>query len=251
MWLVSLPLTRLEHWTSSKVCFWSEGRVCGKCCTKPWVWKAREVEWWGLGRLQSGCGWTCSGRMKWGWAVKITLNHLLSAANLFWFSWENVMELEKGHLAAGFSSKECGGLGLVTPGRRRWKWNWQGWLIPAAGSGGTVLSKALPWCTDTLAIHALLPWAVAFGVLSCLVVLALTWLLRGKDAKTPWSSKATFRFQFQRDNLKIFWESTLGEGNLQTSYLDTSTASHFSEVRTLIRSFPSHVWATGSLSWVP
>lgn len=160
MWLVSLPLTRLEHWTSSKVCFWSEGRVCGKCCTKLWVWKAGEVEWWGLGKLQSGCGWMCSGRMKWGWAAKITLNHLLSAANLFWFSWENVVELEKGLLAAGFSSKECGGLGLVTPGSQKWKWNWRGWLVPATGSGGTMLSKALPWCTDTLAIRAIVSGAV-------------------------------------------------------------------------------------------
>lgn len=136
MWLVSLPLTRLAHWTSSEVCFQSEGRVCGKCCTKLWVWKAKEVEWWGLGRFQSGCGWMCSRRMKWGWAVKITLKHLLSAANLFWFSWENVMEIEKGHLAAGFSSKKLGCLGLVTPGSQRWKWNWWGWLVPAAGSGG-------------------------------------------------------------------------------------------------------------------
>lgn len=151
MWLVSLPLTRLEHWTSSEVCFRSEGRVCGKCCTKLWVWKAKEVEWWGLGRFQSGCGWMCSRRMKWGWAVKITLKHLLSAANLFWFSWENVMEIEKGHLAAGFSSKKCGCLGLVTPGSQRWKWNCGGGSSQLQDLGGTVLSKALPWCADTLA----------------------------------------------------------------------------------------------------
>lgn len=29
------------------------------------------------------------------------------------------MEIEKGHLADGFSSKEFGGLGLVTPGSQR------------------------------------------------------------------------------------------------------------------------------------
>lgn len=218
MWLVSLPLTRLEHWTSSKVCFWSEGRVCGKCCTKPWVWKAKEVEWWGLGRLQSGCGWMCSGRMKWGWAVKITLKHLLSAANLFWFSWENVVKIEKGHLAAGFSSKEVWWFGFGNSRKPEEKVGLLGLVCSAAGSGGTVLSKALPWCTDTLARLCSCTLDCPFGVFSCLVFLPLTWLLRKKDAKILWSSKTTFLFQFQRDNLKIFWESALGEGTLQTSY---------------------------------
>lgn len=218
MWLVSLPLTRLAHWTSSEVCFQSEGRVCGKCCTKLWVWKAKEVEWWGLGRFQSGCGWMCSRRMKWGWAVKITLKHLLSAANLFWFSWENVMEIEKGHLAAGFSSKKLGCLGLVTPGSQRWKWNWWGWLVPAAGSGGDSAFQG----TTLVCWHScqcvLLNLGLPLWGFSCLVVLPLTWLPRGKDAQNLWSSKATFHFQFQRDNLKIFWESALEEGTLQTSY---------------------------------
>lgn len=161
MWLVSLPLTRPEHWTSSEVCFWSVGRVCGKCCTKPWVWKVKEVEWWGLGRLQSGCGWMCSGRMKWGWAVKITPKHLLSSANLFWFSWENVVEIEKGHLAAEFSSKECGG--LVTPGSQRWKWNRWGWLVPAAGSGGQCFPRHYPDVLMLLPARAIVSWTVPLG----------------------------------------------------------------------------------------
>lgn len=89
---------------------------------------------------------------------------------------------------------------------------------PSCRIWGAVLSQALPWCADALASSCCCILDCPFGVLSCLVVLALTPLLRGKDAKNLWSSKATFYFQFQRDNLKIFWESALGEGNLQTSY---------------------------------
>lgn len=89
---------------------------------------------------------------------------------------------------------------------------------PSCRIWGAVLSQALPRCADALASSCYCILDCLFGVLSCLVVLALTRLLRGKDAKNLWSSKATFHFQFQRDNLKIFWESALGEGNLQTSY---------------------------------
>lgn len=80
-----------------------------------------------------------------------------SSANLFRFSYENVMGIDK---AAGFSGRQRGGLGLVMLWSQRWQWRWWVLLLPAAGLRGLCLPGCYPHVL-TLRIslvHAIVNW---------------------------------------------------------------------------------------------
>jgi len=208
MQLVSLLLTRFEHGLQTKCVFGVQGECGGNVvpsceCGEPR--KLTDEAWEVFGVPVNGCAgegqsegglwklvktsfvfsqfisvflWKCHGDREWTFSCWV----LHQVAWRFGFA--NAMEPEV----------KVEAVELAPPSFRIW---------------GAVSARALPWCADTehLARSCYCNLDCPFEVLSCLVVLALTLLLRGKGAKNLWSSKSTFSSYISKETISKYSEN--------------------------------------------